>query len=208
MTQSGSSGPSRPRRPWSGGCGPSPSTSPRGTALRAASVPEVTLDVRVGGHRRVCMQVGAGDTARRMWFGGEFLEVVEHERLVYTDSMTDEHGRVLSPADLGLPPGHPATTEVHVDLADLGGGRTRVVMTHIGVPEGRRAPPDGTRRSTGSRRVSRPSAGPSNRRAAMIGAVQVVWLRTRRSRARRLVRRRRARTAVPRPGRSRPRWSP
>lgn len=100
------------------------------------SVPEVTLDVRVGGHRRVCLEVGAGDAARRMWFGGEFLEVLEHERLVYTDAMTDEHGRVLSPADLGLSPGHPATTEVHVDLADLGDGRTRVTMTHVGVPEG------------------------------------------------------------------------
>jgi uncharacterized protein YndB with AHSA1/START domain len=102
----------------------------------AGSVSEMTLDVRVGGHRRLCMQVGTGDTVRRMWFGGEFLEVVEHQRLVYTDSMTDEHGRVLSPAALGLPPGHPATTEVHVDMVDLGGSRTRVVMTHVGVPEG------------------------------------------------------------------------
>jgi uncharacterized protein YndB with AHSA1/START domain len=71
----------------------------------------------------------------RMWFGGEYLEVEENRRLVYTESMTDEEGIVLSPSDVGMPPGHPATTEVHVDLVDLG-GRTRMVMTHAGVPQG------------------------------------------------------------------------
>ena len=81
----------------------------------------VTLDVRVGGVRLVCMEVTRGGTPMRMWFAGEFLEVVENLRLAYTDAMTDEDGTVLSPADLGMPPGHPATTEVHVDLVDLGG---------------------------------------------------------------------------------------
>lgn len=100
-----------------------------------ASISVATMDVRVGGSRRVCMEVGAGGTTRRMWFGGEYLEVEPHQRLVYTDSMTDEHGSVLSPADLRMPPGHPATTEVHVDLDDLG-GRTRMVMRHVGVPDG------------------------------------------------------------------------
>jgi uncharacterized protein YndB with AHSA1/START domain len=100
-----------------------------------ASVPVATMDVRVGGRRRVCMEVATGDTTMRMWFGGEYLEVEENRRLVYTESMTDEEGIVLSPSDVGMPPGHPATTEVHVDLVDLG-GRTRMVMTHAGVPEG------------------------------------------------------------------------
>ena len=100
-----------------------------------ATVPVASMDVRVGGSRRVCMEVTTGDGTRRMWFSGEFLEVVESRRLVYTESMTDENGRTLSPSDLGMPPGHPTTTEVHVDLIDLG-GRTAMVMTHVGVPEG------------------------------------------------------------------------
>lgn len=41
----------------------------------------------------------------QMWFTGEYLEVVKNERLVYTESMSD----------------------------DLG-GRTKMVMTHVGIP--------------------------------------------------------------------------
>ena len=43
----------------------------------------------------------------QMWFTGEYREVVEHERLVYSESMSDENGNVLSPSDLGMPKGIP-----------------------------------------------------------------------------------------------------
>jgi hypothetical protein len=49
--------------------------------------------------------------------------------------MSDEHGNVLSPADMGMPEAHPATTEVRVELEDLG-GRTKIVMTHTGIAAG------------------------------------------------------------------------
>jgi hypothetical protein len=35
---------------------------------------------------------------------------------------------------MGMPEGHPTTTEVLVELDDLG-GRTRMTVTHVGVPE-------------------------------------------------------------------------
>ena len=34
---------------------------------------------------------------------------------------------------MGMPAGHPTTTEVRVALEDVG-GRTKMVMTHVGVP--------------------------------------------------------------------------
>jgi uncharacterized protein YndB with AHSA1/START domain len=68
-----------------------------------------------------------------MWFVGEFLEVDEPRRLVYTDSIADEHGTVLAPEAMGMPAGHPTTTEVRVELAEVD-GRTRMLMTHLGVP--------------------------------------------------------------------------
>jgi uncharacterized protein YndB with AHSA1/START domain len=68
-----------------------------------------------------------------MWFTGEYREVVECERLVYTESMCDENGNVSSPSDVGMPPGHPMTTEVCVELEELAGS-TKVVMTHTGIP--------------------------------------------------------------------------
>ena len=82
-----------------------------------ATVPVAELDVRVGGARRVCMEVEAPGGPVQMWFTGEHREVVENQRLVYTETI---EGR-----------GHDTT--VVVELEDLG-GRTRMVLTHHGVP--------------------------------------------------------------------------
>ncbi len=98
-----------------------------------ATIPVANLDVRVGGRRLVCMQIPTPDGPMRMWFTGEYREVVPNERLVYTESVADENGNVASPSSLGMSEGHPTTTEVRVELQDLG-GRTRMVMTHTGIP--------------------------------------------------------------------------
>ena len=60
------------------------------------------------------MQTPAGPM--QMWFGGEYREVVDNERLVYTEFMCDENGNVVSPSDVGMGEWHPITTEVRVDL--------------------------------------------------------------------------------------------
>jgi uncharacterized protein YndB with AHSA1/START domain len=98
-----------------------------------ATIPVAKMDVRVGGTRLVCMEMQTPNGAMQMWFTGEYREVVENERLVYTESMSDEHGNVASPSDMGVPADHPATTEVRVELEDIG-GRTKLTMRHEGVP--------------------------------------------------------------------------
>ncbi len=98
-----------------------------------AEIPEATMDVRVGGLRRIEMNANGG--AIRMWFIGEYVEVEETRRLVYTESMADEQGNLLSPAEMGMPGDQPTTTKVTLELEDLG-GRTRLVLTHAGIPAG------------------------------------------------------------------------
>ena len=98
-----------------------------------AAIPVAKMDVRVGGRRLVCMEMQFPSGPMQMWFTGEYREVVENARLVYTESMSDEHGNVASPAEMGMPEGHPTTTEVRVELTDIG-GRTNMVMTHAGIP--------------------------------------------------------------------------
>jgi uncharacterized protein YndB with AHSA1/START domain len=93
-----------------------------------ASIPIADFDLRVGGRRRVCMEVNG----MRMWFAGEFVEVAPHERLAYTEFLADEHGTPR--ADM-VPEGHPATTEVRVQLS-ADGDRTTMRMTHVGIPAG------------------------------------------------------------------------
>ena len=97
------------------------------------AIPVANMNVRVGGKRLICMEMQTPDRSMKMWFTGEYVEVVPNERLVYTDSMADENGNVMSPSAMGMPDGHPETTEVIVELEDLG-GRTKMVMTHAGVP--------------------------------------------------------------------------
>jgi uncharacterized protein YndB with AHSA1/START domain len=98
-----------------------------------ATIPVAQMDVRAGGRRLVAMEVQTPGGTMRMWFTGEYREVVAGKRLVYTESMSDEHGNVVSPSDMGMPEGHPATTEVRVELEEAD-GRTRMVMTHVGIP--------------------------------------------------------------------------
>ncbi len=69
-----------------------------------------------------------------MWFTGEHVEVVKSERLVYTESMADDAGNVLPPSAMGMPDGHPTTTQVIVELED-DGDLTKMVLTHVGIPE-------------------------------------------------------------------------
>jgi uncharacterized protein YndB with AHSA1/START domain len=103
---------------------------PAGTSIRVAK-----MDLRVGGTRMVCMEMTTPGGTVQMWFTGEYREISEHTRLVYTESMSDASGKVLSSAEAGLPAGHPTTTEVTVELEDLD-GRTRMTLTHVGIPEG------------------------------------------------------------------------
>ena len=98
-----------------------------------ATIPVAVIDPTVGGRRHICMEMQTPNGMMQMWFVGEHLEVTPTERLVYTESMSDEHANVVSPADMGMPPGHPETTEVIVALEAVD-GRTRMILTHVGVP--------------------------------------------------------------------------
>jgi uncharacterized protein YndB with AHSA1/START domain len=89
-----------------------------------ASILVAELDVRVGGRRRVGMEVSTPDGPMRMWFGGEHRTVDGPTLLVYSEQVTDEAG---SPMAGGRP------TEVRVELSEADGG-TRMVMTHLGLP--------------------------------------------------------------------------
>jgi uncharacterized protein YndB with AHSA1/START domain len=98
-----------------------------------ATIPLAKMDVRVGGTRLICMDVSTPNGPMQMWFVGEYREVIENKRLVYTESMSNQNGDIIDPADMGMPPGHPITTEVRVEMEAVG-GRTRLLLTHVGIP--------------------------------------------------------------------------
>jgi len=102
---------------------------------KGATIPVANMDVQVGGKRLICMEMNMPDRQMKMWFTGEYKEIVPTTRLVYTESMADENGNIIPPSAMGMPEGHPETTDVVVELEDLS-GRTKMIMTHVGVPAG------------------------------------------------------------------------
>lgn len=97
------------------------------------AVPVVEMDLRVGGSYLICLERLAPDGPSRLWFAGTYLEIVENERLVYTDFMSDETGREAPrPAGEGSEePSH--VTEFRVELKDSSMG-TVLVVTQKNTP--------------------------------------------------------------------------
>lgn len=90
-----------------------------------AKIPVANMDLQVGGSRLVCMEMETPDGPMKMWFGGEFTDVTPVTRLAYTETMTDESG---NPTDADH------STEVIVELTEIGASETKMVLTHVGVP--------------------------------------------------------------------------
>lgn len=102
---------------------------------KGMSVPEADMDLTIGGTRKICMEMVTPEREMRMWFTGVYKEISPPTRLVYTESMCDADGVIISPQSMGMPEGHPDITEVIVDLSEVE-GKTVMTMVHYGVPEG------------------------------------------------------------------------
>jgi uncharacterized protein YndB with AHSA1/START domain len=99
------------------------------------SVPSAEMDLVVGGTRKICMEMKSPARTMRMWFIGVYKEINRPSRLVYTESMCDEAGVIISPQSMGMPAGHPDITEVIIQLREVN-NKTRMTLVHVGVPEG------------------------------------------------------------------------
>ena len=98
-----------------------------------ASITVAEMDLRVGGRRHIRMEMDTPNGPMQMWFVGEHLELDRPSRLVYTESISNEAGDILDPADMGMPADHPSVTRISVDIAGHDGGTT-LVLTHAGIP--------------------------------------------------------------------------
>lgn len=102
---------------------------------QGAVIPTSEFDQRVGGRRFVVMEMETPNGPMKMGFVGEFLEIDEPNRLVYTEAAADPEGNPLPPEQAGMPADHPGTTRVIVVL-EAAGDKTKMQLTHEGVPAG------------------------------------------------------------------------
>ncbi len=105
------------------------------------SLPVAEMDVRVGGKRLFCMETETPTGSMKMWLTGEYTEIVPKERLVYTESMADEHGNVV------LNDMMPQPSEIAVVLEAVG-ERTKMVMTHSSLPANSEGASEGWEQAT------------------------------------------------------------
>jgi uncharacterized protein YndB with AHSA1/START domain len=99
-------------------------------APKGCTTPFCKVDLRVGGAFHYCIRLPEG---RDIWGIGIYREIVEPERIVYTDAFADAEGSPVSPAHYGMSLSHPAETLVTVTFAEHG-GKTRLTLRHS-IPE-------------------------------------------------------------------------
>jgi uncharacterized protein YndB with AHSA1/START domain len=96
------------------------------------TAPYAKIDLRPGGRYLTSMRDPKG---KEYWSTGTYKEIVEPNRIVYTDSFADEYGNIVPATYYGMDAEYPREMEVELNFEDLG-GKTRVTLEHCGIPEG------------------------------------------------------------------------
>lgn len=91
------------------------------------TAPSCEIDLQVGGRHLWSMESPDG---MRMHYTGSYKEINPMERIVYTDSLSDEKGKVLSPTVMGMPEGTPESMDVTVTFLHED-GKTMVTVSHV-----------------------------------------------------------------------------
>ena len=89
------------------------------------TAPFCEMDFRVGGKFRCCMRAPDG---QEFWNGGEYHEIILHEKIVYSLYFADAKGNTVEAAQYGIE--HEAIADAHdvVTFEDFGDGRTKLTL--------------------------------------------------------------------------------
>ena len=96
--------------------------------------PSAKMDLRVGGTSLVCMRAPkefGGQDIYSIWV---YREIVPLKRIEFIQNLADEHGNMIDPASLGMPPEFPRDTRTVVTFKDVGNGRTEMTVTEYNMP--------------------------------------------------------------------------
>jgi uncharacterized protein YndB with AHSA1/START domain len=95
-------------------------------APKGFTTPFCKVDLRPGGVFHYCMRSPEGQD---IWGIGVYREIVEPERIVYTDAFADAEGNPVPPAHYGMSSSHPPETLVTVTFAEHE-GKTTLTLRH------------------------------------------------------------------------------
>lgn len=97
------------------------------------TLPVCKIDLRPGGACHYCMR---GPDGKEYWGKGVFREIVKPERIVCTDSFSDEKGNTVSPREYGMSPDWPEEAIITVTFAKRG-GKTGFTLHHAPLKPGK-----------------------------------------------------------------------
>ena len=93
------------------------------------TTPFCTMDVRPGGVLRYCMRSPQGQD---FWGRGVYREIVAPERIVYTDTFSDQDGHPVPPTHYGMSADFPPETLVTLTFAAHAGKTTLTLQFSVG----------------------------------------------------------------------------
>ena len=96
------------------------------------TAPACKMDLRVGGKYLFCMRSPEGQD---YWSTGVYRDIVPMERIVLTDSFSDEKGNVVPASHYGMQGEWPLEVLVTVTF-DNDRGKTIMTLQHAGIPSG------------------------------------------------------------------------
>lgn len=94
--------------------------------------PVSKIDLRVGGSYLNCMRSPEGED---YWSTGIYREIIEPERIVYTDSFSDAEGNLVPASHYGMSGDWPLELLVTVTFEEHN-GKTKLTLRHVGIPAG------------------------------------------------------------------------
>jgi uncharacterized protein YndB with AHSA1/START domain len=97
------------------------------------TAPFCKIDLQVGGVFHYCMRSPEG---KDYWNTGIYREIVEPDRIVYTDSFADEKGNIVPASHYGMSSDFPLQMLVTVTFEEHEGGKTKLTLWHVGIPSG------------------------------------------------------------------------
>lgn len=97
------------------------------------TAPSIENDFRTGGKFLFAMKSPDGKV---YWSTGTYKDIVPLEKIVTTDSFSDDKGNIVPAIDYGMPPEMPDELEVTVTFEDQG-DKTKMILRHKGLPEGK-----------------------------------------------------------------------
>ena len=92
---------------------------------------EFKIDFRVGGKFLYCIRSTEGEDA---WGTGSYLEIVEPERLVFSDSFADADGSIVPAAHYGIQAEYPLALLVTLTFTQTTAEETRLRLQQDGFP--------------------------------------------------------------------------